>query len=255
MSKPTQLPRWATGGSAKVTPEPTEGKKDLGFVASEKPPESYVNWAFRRIYDWLVYLDGLTNEALTWAAKHTFNAGLASGVAPSGATDVVRKTELDAETTARTTHESLTSPHSATAAATAARLTLRDANGGVAFGPVVATGLDGGASAVHAVGGSGANSHAAIEANGVSAEGLHAQTVDPSAPAVAAVAYGAGPGVQAVSDSGPGVQAIGNATRAPLQILPSSAPSAPANGDVWIDASSNMLKVRINGVTKTVTLT
>ncbi len=77
MSKPTQLPRWATGGSAKVTPEPTEGKKDLGFVASEKPPESYVNWAFRRIYDWLVYLDGLTNEALTWAAKHTFNAGLA----------------------------------------------------------------------------------------------------------------------------------------------------------------------------------
>lgn len=101
MAKPSTLPRWATGGTAQVT-EPTEAKKDLGWVPLEKPGAQYFNWAMKLVYDWLVYLNGLTNESLTWAAKHTFSAGLASGAAPVAATDVVRKTELDAEATART---------------------------------------------------------------------------------------------------------------------------------------------------------
>jgi hypothetical protein len=136
MPKPTTLPRWATGGTAQVV-EPTEGKKDTGWVPLEKPPAQYENWARKLVYDWLVYLNGLANEAFTWAAKHTFAAGLSSGVAPSAANDVVRKTELDAEATARgtaitsaiTTHNAVASPHSATAAVTASRLMLRDANG------------------------------------------------------------------------------------------------------------------------------
>ncbi len=93
MAKPSSLPRWATGGA--VTPEPTEGKKTLGWEPGEKPPAQYVNWAQNLVYQWCVYLDGITNEALVWASRHTFSAGLASSVAPSAATDVVRKTELD----------------------------------------------------------------------------------------------------------------------------------------------------------------
>lgn len=97
MAKPTQLPRWANGGTAVVTPEPSEGQKDTGWLVSQKPPRNYFNWWMLRVYQWCVYLDGLTSEALTWASKHTFSAGLASSVAPSAATDVVRKTELDAQ--------------------------------------------------------------------------------------------------------------------------------------------------------------
>jgi len=100
MAKPTSLPRWATDVGAMIT-EPTEGKKDSGWAPLEKPPAQYFNWWQKVVYLWAVYLDGLTNEALTWAAKHTFAAGLASGVAPTAATDVVRKNELDSEAASR----------------------------------------------------------------------------------------------------------------------------------------------------------
>lgn len=100
MAKPMQLPKWADGAGAAIV-EPTEGQKDLGWVPGQKPPAQYFNWWKRLVYQWVAYLDGLTNEALTWASKHTFSAGLASGVAPTAATDVVRKTELDAEAAAR----------------------------------------------------------------------------------------------------------------------------------------------------------
>lgn len=39
----------------------------------------------------------LVNIANPWTAKQTFNAGLSSGVAPTAATDVARKTEIDAQ--------------------------------------------------------------------------------------------------------------------------------------------------------------
>lgn len=140
MPKPTTLPRWATGGTAQIV-EPTEGKKDTGWVPMEKPPAQYENWARKLVYDWLVYLNGLANEAFTWSMKHTFSAGLSSGVAPAAAQDVVRKAELDAETTARgtaittavTNHNAVTSPHSATSDASASRLVLRDASGRAQF--------------------------------------------------------------------------------------------------------------------------
>lgn len=95
MAKPTQLPRWASGAGAVITPEPTEGKKDTGWVVSEKPPAQTFNWWMRRVYEWLSYLDTITNEALTWAAKHTFSGGLATPVPPTAGNDVVNKTYAD----------------------------------------------------------------------------------------------------------------------------------------------------------------
>jgi hypothetical protein len=58
MSKPTTLPRWATGGSALVT-EPNEAKKDAGWLVSEKPPAQFFNWLFTKIYAWLAFLDAM----------------------------------------------------------------------------------------------------------------------------------------------------------------------------------------------------
>jgi hypothetical protein len=58
--------------------------------------------------------------------------------------------------------------------------------------------------------------------------------------------------------NGPGVTAdvtTGTGERGALNLTPQAAPSAPQNGDMWVETGTNTLKVRINGVTKTVTLT
>lgn len=53
MSTLFEKPRWATGGSADIV-EPSEGKKDLGWVGGgEKPPHETFNWLLRRAYDWI----------------------------------------------------------------------------------------------------------------------------------------------------------------------------------------------------------
>lgn len=62
VTKPTKLPRWArtvAGALAARVKEPNEGKKDVGFVAPEQPPDGYFNWLFSLIYDWLAwFLEG-----------------------------------------------------------------------------------------------------------------------------------------------------------------------------------------------------
>jgi hypothetical protein len=55
--RPEDLPRWADGASAAVQ-EPSEGKKDLGWVA-EKPPHEVENWLQLKNYQWLAYLASL----------------------------------------------------------------------------------------------------------------------------------------------------------------------------------------------------
>jgi|SRR5688572_15911322 len=73
MAKPTTLPRFAT--DVGVTVEPTESKKDTGWFESEKPPAQLMNWLFKWIYSWCLYLNGLTGELLTWTVKQTFTSG------------------------------------------------------------------------------------------------------------------------------------------------------------------------------------
>lgn len=98
--KPATLPRWAEqvdGTPAANIAEPNALDKDTGYPAGGAVPTSGgLNWLFRTILAWLKYLDGLANEALTWTAKHTFEAGLSSDVAPVSAGDMVRKADLDA---------------------------------------------------------------------------------------------------------------------------------------------------------------
>lgn len=72
-TKPAKLPRWATTGTKT---EPTEGKKDSGYITSEKPSAQVFNWILNTIYLWCAWLDDLANQAFTWTLAHTFQAGV-----------------------------------------------------------------------------------------------------------------------------------------------------------------------------------
>lgn len=80
MAKPTDLSphlRWAT---APLIPgdvvEPDVTHKDEGWQNAEEPPHTLFNYWMKLVYLWIVYLDNLTAEALTWTAAHVFNAGV-----------------------------------------------------------------------------------------------------------------------------------------------------------------------------------
>jgi hypothetical protein len=60
---------------------------------------------------------------------------------------------------------------------------------------------------------------------------------------------------QAIAAGGIGGVFGGGANRGAIQLPAKAAPSAPQDGDIWVESGTNALKVRINGVTKTVTLT
>lgn len=53
-TKPTVLPRWADVGGDIV--EPSSGKKDIGWVAGERPAAEYFNWLLNVNYLWAEYL-------------------------------------------------------------------------------------------------------------------------------------------------------------------------------------------------------
>lgn len=54
MARPSKLPRWATTG---VKVEPTETKKDQGWLTGEKPPAQYDNWFKDLVSQWLGFFD------------------------------------------------------------------------------------------------------------------------------------------------------------------------------------------------------
>lgn len=80
MSKPSLLPRWATGVSATVQPE--ESKKTTGFVAGEKPAPKVFNWLFNNIYGWCAYVSGMNEDPdflslpFVWTGNHRFQNGV-----------------------------------------------------------------------------------------------------------------------------------------------------------------------------------
>jgi hypothetical protein len=72
MSKPSDLPVWATDASypAGADPwaetdtktEPSGGKQAEGFEPRERPPAQYLNWWMNLAYLWLAWLDALVIE-------------------------------------------------------------------------------------------------------------------------------------------------------------------------------------------------
>jgi len=58
--KPPKLPRFATGVGAVVT-EPSEAKKDIGWIA-ERPPYQYQNWWTKLVSDFSSFTSGKVND-------------------------------------------------------------------------------------------------------------------------------------------------------------------------------------------------
>ncbi len=71
MAAPGTVPRWADTGGAAVT-DPPSAKKDIGFIVAEKPPAQYLNWLLFWLYQWILYLSGLSGEFIHWSVGATF---------------------------------------------------------------------------------------------------------------------------------------------------------------------------------------
>lgn len=56
MSRPDQLPEWASGTGADRT-EPPSGQKETGWQSGQVPPAGWWNWWANLVYLWLVYID------------------------------------------------------------------------------------------------------------------------------------------------------------------------------------------------------
>lgn len=88
MSKPTAGSAPLRWGTVPLIPadltEPDTTHMDEGWQDAEEPPHSYFNYWMNLVYLWLVYLDNITAEALTWTALETFNLGIVAAN-PNGA--------------------------------------------------------------------------------------------------------------------------------------------------------------------------
>ena len=58
MTKPTTLPEWGTGPGASIV-EPSAGRKELGWTATEEPPAEFFNWWQNNVFGWVEWLDGI----------------------------------------------------------------------------------------------------------------------------------------------------------------------------------------------------
>lgn len=96
MALPSDLPEWASGGSAVVI-NPTTAKKAVGFVNSEKPPAGFFNWLFYTINLWLVQLKALFLGTVTVKSLQTDGTG--GGAATAAAGDVVASGNVTAGST------------------------------------------------------------------------------------------------------------------------------------------------------------
>jgi len=80
MSKPTDLPLWATTLANDVTTgqpnraEPSAGKKATGFTFNEKPPRQNLNWLYYTLGKWIEWLDSILNQSLLTTDSPTFAA-------------------------------------------------------------------------------------------------------------------------------------------------------------------------------------
>lgn len=103
MPKPTSTPRWADVGGDIV--EPSAGKKNVGWLADERPPAQYFNWLLNTIYLWCKWIDdgvwtavsGAFSGAISAASAAISGAITAATGVFSGAVSVVGFTNTGAD--------------------------------------------------------------------------------------------------------------------------------------------------------------
>ncbi len=130
MAKPASVPRWAetVGGAAAANiVEPNEGKKDIGYdTGGDIPTSGGLNWILRTLYSWVKWINAGTSAATASTVMERDASGRTKTADPAADTDVDTQ---GARNTSIGTHNAVTNPHSATSAATADRIMLRDAAG------------------------------------------------------------------------------------------------------------------------------
>lgn len=109
MSKPSELPEWASSVSADIT-EPMLAKKQQGWIV-EQPAHDVFNWWMNLVFLWAAWLQAFESTIHTWTATQTFaaisssaatlTAGTVAG-APSAGTDITNKTYVDGKFSAPT---------------------------------------------------------------------------------------------------------------------------------------------------------
>ena len=78
-TKPTDLARWADAGGASLV-EPSDGKKDVGWLAGERPAAQYKNWWQHTVHTWIKYLsDGVFTGAVQFVNGVTNGLSIVTG--------------------------------------------------------------------------------------------------------------------------------------------------------------------------------
>lgn len=74
MPMPANVPAWNTGGANRT--EPSAGKKVLGWVVAEPVDSSFFNWWMFTAYSWILWLQGIQDESLTWTIQQQFTESI-----------------------------------------------------------------------------------------------------------------------------------------------------------------------------------
>lgn len=218
--KPSSVADWDT--SLLNLLAPSGGQIASGWTTGQVVPSEWLNWWMNLVGQWTDYLNDLTNETLTWNVLQTFAAGIS--VSQSSANvDGVSSTGNGSGVGVRGIGGGL------------------NGTGGLFFGGATDGTAVSGTGSGMGFGGAffGGNS----DSPGVS--GLGGNT---NGPGGTFSGKGTGPGViGANTHTGPGGQFSGNATRPALHLVPQATPSTPANGDIWVDLTTNLLQAMVNG--------
>ena len=113
MAKPTSKPDWTVGNPSfgTVTVEPSAGKKQTGWTASERPPFQFMNWLFWNINDWIDYFE-TTTDSLT-AIQGLYDAQVGTGGTHATLADLVADADYlagDIKNVIITSDQALSSP-------------------------------------------------------------------------------------------------------------------------------------------------
>jgi len=179
---------------------------------------------------------GRLATAGTWSAKQTFGEIEVTGITTLKGDTTIGDTAGDSHTV----NGPMAFNHGASATGTSTGAGLTAQGGATSGNGINATG---GPSSigVYGIGGTG-------DSIGVRGDGKGTEV------GIWGNAAGTGAGVEGSSSGGVGGRFFKSSTRGAVNIVPDTAPSAPQNGDIWIDSGVNELRIHINGVTKTVTL-